>query len=117
MNLTTVRVDISVRGAWEVALSDQRERVTCETLEEASRLAYRCAADRRPSELVVCDAYHRVVHREPINGREGRSRAPSTANELVPSRPEGRFAPAEWAKIESALSGPLLASGSSPTHS
>jgi hypothetical protein len=46
MNLTTVRVDISVRGAWEVALSDPGERVTCETLEEASRVAYRCAADR-----------------------------------------------------------------------
>ena len=42
MNLTTVRVDISVRGAWEVALSDPGERVTCETLEEANRVAYRC---------------------------------------------------------------------------
>jgi hypothetical protein len=117
MNLTMVRVDISVRGAWEVALSDQRERVTCETLEEASRLAYRCAADRRPSELVVCDAYHRVVHRELINGREGRGRASSRANELVPSRRRPIRAGRVWAKTESALSDPHLASGSSPTHS
>jgi hypothetical protein len=71
MNLTTVRVDIGVRGVWEVALSDPGERVTCESLEEASRVAYRCAADRRPSELIVCDAYHRVVHRELIDGRRG----------------------------------------------
>jgi len=80
MNLTTVRVDLSVRGAWEVALSEPGERVTCETLEEASRVAYRCAADRRPSELIVCDAYHRVVRRELIDGGEGRRRALLNAN-------------------------------------
>ena len=91
MNLTTVRVDISVRGVWEVALSDPGERVTCGTLDEASRVAYRCAADRRPSELIVCDAYHRVVHRELIDGREGRRRAPLRANEGVLSRPEARL--------------------------
>ena len=83
-NLTTVRVDLSVRGAWEVALSDLGERVTCETLEEASRVAYRCAADRRPSELIVCDAYHRVVHHELIDGREGRRRTPLKADEGWP---------------------------------
>lgn len=90
MNLTTVRVDIGVRGGWEVALSDRGERVTCETLEEASRVAYRCAADRRPSELIVCDAYHRVVHRELIDSRDGRRRAPAKADELVAARPEAR---------------------------
>ena len=84
MNLTTVRVDIGVRGVWEVALSDPGERVTCETLEEASRVAYRCAADRRPSELIVCDAYHRVVRRELIDGREGRRGAPLKADLPLP---------------------------------
>ena len=88
MNVTTVRVDISGGGAWEVALSDRGEQVRCETLEEASRVAYRCAADRRPSELIVCDAYHRVVHRELIDGREGRRRVPSEDSELGPARPE-----------------------------
>ena len=88
MNVTTVRVDISGGGAWEVALSDRGEQVRCETLEEASRVAYRCAADRRPSELIVCDAYHRVVHRELIDGREGRRRMPSEDSELGPARPE-----------------------------
>ena len=49
MTVTTVRVDISTRGAWEVALSDPGERVTFGTLEEASRVARQCAADWRPS--------------------------------------------------------------------
>ena len=70
MNPTTVRVDISVRGAWEVALPDRRERVTCETLEEASRVAYRCATDRRPCELIIRDAYHRVLQRQLIMRRD-----------------------------------------------
>ena len=64
MTPTTVRVDLNVRGRWEVALSDQGERVGCDTLEEASRVAYRCAAERQPCELIVCDAYHRVLHHE-----------------------------------------------------
>jgi hypothetical protein len=70
MNPTIVRVDISARGAWEVALPDRSDHVTCQTLEEASRVAYRCALDRRPCELVVCDAYHRVVRRDLIKSGE-----------------------------------------------
>jgi hypothetical protein len=70
MNPTTVRVDISARGAWEVALPDQRERVTCDTLEEASRVAYRCATNRRPCELIIRDAYHRVLQRQLIMRRD-----------------------------------------------
>jgi hypothetical protein len=67
MNETCVCVDHGVGGCWEVALSDQREHVVCETLEEASREAYRCAADRRPCEVVVRDAYHRVMRRELVD--------------------------------------------------
>jgi hypothetical protein len=75
MNPAKVRVDLNLRGAWEVALSDQANRLTCKTLEEASHVAYRFAADRRPCELIVCDAYHRVLHHELIKlGGEGRRR-------------------------------------------
>jgi hypothetical protein len=70
MNRTTVSVDISARGAWEVVLPDRRERLTRETLEEASRLAYRCATDRRPCELIIRDAYHRVLQRKMIMRRD-----------------------------------------------
>ena len=75
MNEMTVRVDHSIGGSWEIAVSDQREPLVCQTLEEASRVAYRCAADRRPCELVVRDGYHRVLRRELINvGAGPRSR-------------------------------------------
>jgi len=60
----TVNVDHDRHGAWEVELPDGSERVVCETLEDAKRVAYLCAAPRHPCELVVRDAYHRVLHRE-----------------------------------------------------
>jgi hypothetical protein len=47
---------------------DRRERVACETLDDAKRVTYSCAADGRPCELVVCGAYHRVLHHEFLNG-------------------------------------------------
>jgi hypothetical protein len=68
MSPITVRVDLSARGVWEIVLPGQPERVRCETLDEARQMAYRCAGERRPCELIVCDAYHRVVHHELIDG-------------------------------------------------
>jgi len=70
MSPVTVRVDRTRRGAWEVAMPDGRELVTCETLEDAERVAYLCAARRRPCELIVCDAYRRVLHRVLIDGHD-----------------------------------------------
>jgi hypothetical protein len=43
----------------------------CQTLGEASRVAYGCAADRRPCELIVRDAYHRVLEHELIGRQAG----------------------------------------------
>jgi hypothetical protein len=65
---TTVNVDCTARGAWEVELPDSPEHVKCETLDDAKRVAYLCAAHRHPCELIVRDAYHRVLHREFIDG-------------------------------------------------
>lgn len=65
-----VNVDHNARGGWAFALSDSGDRVECETLEDARRLAYLCAASRRPCELIVRDAYHRVLHREVVDARE-----------------------------------------------
>jgi hypothetical protein len=67
MSPVTERVDRTGRGAWEVAMHNQRERVTCETLEDARRIAYLCGAPGRPCELIVCYAYHLVLHHELIN--------------------------------------------------
>jgi len=84
MTPTKVRVDLNVRGVWEVVLSGQGGRVTCTTLEEASRVAHRCAEDSRPCELIVCDAYHRVVHHELVRaGGERRRSLRSNANALA----------------------------------
>jgi len=66
MNLAMVRVDLSPRGAWEVVLPERVDRLRCKTLEEASRVAHRLAAARRPCELIVHDAYHRVVEHDMI---------------------------------------------------
>lgn len=67
----TVRVDLNSRGVWEVAIADQEERIVCRSLDEARTVASQCAARRRPCELIVCDAYHRVLRREHVNGQSG----------------------------------------------
>lgn len=76
---TIVCVDGNGRGAWEITLPDERGRVTCETLDAARVEAYQCAAQRRPCQVIVRDAYHRVLHRELVNGKgePAGGRAPS----------------------------------------
>ena len=69
-----VRVKPHRGGGWEIALPDEHEHVVCNTLNDATREAYQFAARRRPCELIVFDAYHRVSHRELVNG--GPSAAP-----------------------------------------
>ena len=64
----TVRVSLNTRGQSEVVLPSRRRPLRCQGLEEAERVAYRFAARRRPCEIVVHDAYHRVLLREVING-------------------------------------------------
>ena len=63
----SVQVDINARGGWNIELSGDAKPFTCETFEDAQRLAYLWAAGRSPCELIVHDAYHRVVHREFVN--------------------------------------------------
>ena len=68
-----VLVDRDWHGEWEVLLPDGRDCVTCDTLDDARRLAYLQAARIFPCELVIRDAYHRVVDHEVID----RASAPS----------------------------------------
>jgi hypothetical protein len=51
--LPAVRVHLNPHGEWEIELPDQSEPLTCETLEDAQRVAYLCAAHRSPCELIV----------------------------------------------------------------
>ena len=59
----TVRVEMNRRGAWELTVPDDHTRIVCATLADATRRA-RSIAGTRPSELVVHDAYHRLVEHE-----------------------------------------------------
>ncbi len=76
----TVRVRRGARGQWEVVLPGRRRPLRCRDLDEARRVAYVFAERSRPCEVVVHDAYHRVVRRDLINGRHASAGA-------APARP------------------------------
>ncbi|MGA9859498.1 MAG: hypothetical protein WBQ18_16655 [Solirubrobacteraceae bacterium] len=60
----TICIDTDGHGRWQV-MPDSGALVTCDTIDDARKVAYRRAAERRrPCELVVRDAYHRVVAHE-----------------------------------------------------
>ena len=59
--LSTVRVRPARQGAWQVSLPGNQERIICPTLESARRLAHVTAERSHPCELIVWDAYHRVL--------------------------------------------------------
>lgn len=63
---TVVKVDWNRHGTWNVHLPDLRARVECDTLSDAKRLARIYAAQRPSGEIVVRDAYHRVLEREAL---------------------------------------------------
>ena len=58
-----VRVAMNRRGAWELTVTDEPTRIVCATLADAKRRA-RSIARKRPSELIIRDAYHRLVEHE-----------------------------------------------------
>ena len=62
----TVCVEHRARGGWMVLAPGRARPITCETLEDAERVAYRSLARTRARELIVRDAYHRVLHHELI---------------------------------------------------
>jgi hypothetical protein len=53
---------------WEIVLPERRVRTSCETLDDAKRVAYLLVEHRRPCELIVYDADDRVIDREMIAG-------------------------------------------------
>ncbi len=70
MTPRTIRVDLNRHGAWEITLPAQLNPINCQSLYEARRAAYRFAAHWHPCEVVICDAYHRVMHRQLIDSYE-----------------------------------------------
>jgi hypothetical protein len=71
MSAMTVHVDINPRSVWEVDVPDRPGRVVCESFDDAKRVAHLCAQHRHPCELIVRDAYHRVLIRELIGSAGG----------------------------------------------
>jgi hypothetical protein len=72
MDPLTVRVDFGGRDGWAIVLPEESRRMTCDTLEDARRVARNWAQDRSPCEVIVCDAYHRVLYREVVaRGSDG----------------------------------------------
>jgi len=69
----TISVDRAPGGAWEVVRLDQGERMLCPSLADALRVGYRFAADAEGCELVVRDAYHRVLRRERLPASSARN--------------------------------------------
>jgi hypothetical protein len=59
--LVVLSVQRTLRGRWEVLLPGRRRRMTCETLEEPCRVDYLAVAHAHPCDLILHDAYHRVV--------------------------------------------------------
>jgi hypothetical protein len=49
------------------------ERVLCSTLDDAVRMGYRYASDGEGCELVVRDAYHRVLRHELVSASGARN--------------------------------------------
>ncbi len=70
MSARTVSVGRNRDGSWEITLPAKHEPISYLTLDEARLEAYRLAAHWHPYEIVMCDAYHRVVHRKLIDTRE-----------------------------------------------
>jgi len=66
----TVQVRHAAGGAWEVVRPDGTGSTTCETLSAARRIARRWAEANRPSEMIIRDAYHRVVLRRSFTEME-----------------------------------------------
>jgi hypothetical protein len=65
-NSTTVSVERGRRGDWLVVVPDKEAPILCQTLDDAQWVAYLLAAGRQPCQVVIRDAYHRVVGRELI---------------------------------------------------
>jgi hypothetical protein len=64
MSPTLIEIQRRRGDEWEVAVSSRQQRLICPTFQEAARRGYQLAADEADCEVVVHDAYHRVVRRE-----------------------------------------------------
>jgi hypothetical protein len=62
-----VRVQHHPRGHWEVITPDRCGRISCETFDDARRIAFLTVAHGHSCELIIRDAYNRIVEHELID--------------------------------------------------
>ena len=68
MSTVTVHTRTDHRGDWDVELPDRSGRVTCQSIDEARSVALQYAEKAaQPCEVIVRDAYNRVMLRELID--------------------------------------------------
>jgi hypothetical protein len=84
MVAVVVRVKHDGGGGWQVAAPD-RDRITCQTLADARGAAYAAVARSERCELIVHDAYHRVLARELVNADPGTTAAGRSAEHRGPT--------------------------------
>ncbi len=64
MSLTQIEIHRKRGDQWEVSLPARDQRVLCQSFQEAARRGYELAAMEVECEIVVHDAYHRVIRRQ-----------------------------------------------------
>jgi hypothetical protein len=84
MSSRTISVNADGCGGWEITPPLQADPITCGSLYEARRGAYRLAADSRPCEIVTFDAYHRVVYHKFIDTDEDAAADPGYYHAAAP---------------------------------
>jgi hypothetical protein len=73
----TVRIEMNRRGTCELTVADDHTRVVFATLADAMRRA-RSIAGKRPSKLIVHDAYHRLVEHDEFPAGTTRTATPTS---------------------------------------
>lgn len=60
----TINVHFAGRGRWKVVFADRHRGVTCDSFDDALKVAHLMLARNGHCELIVHDAYQRVISRE-----------------------------------------------------
>lgn len=68
MATTLIQIQRRRGNEWEVSIPSRHEQLICNSFQEAARRGYQLAAGEADCEMLVHDAYHRVVRRERLRG-------------------------------------------------
>ena len=75
MSATLIQIQRRRGNEWEVSIPSRHHRVICNSFQEAAKRGYQLAASEAECDVVLHDAYHRVVRRERVRGDRARQPA------------------------------------------